>query len=358
MKIVIFTGAGIGVPLELPISSGFGVEIDKIKELRLNSVFDYLGQSGNDIEKVLFALEELNREDNLTLSVINNTLEKNHNGVPIPEGVRPMELLITLKYNVRTAITQIKKGIFGRLRSLNKESAFTLYYNLLKEIKNHAAGYEISFYTSNYDLSFEEAYSQNPEKWEGIGIKDINFLFSENRGKYVLTPEKLNENNDVMKYIKIHGSLDWHVDRDNNITRSCAVTTPDDPDLVPLIYPGHKGFIENEPFKSFHDRLAFDMDTAYAAIFIGFAFRDQYINFILDSALKRRTQSHSALFVQCFNPAPLSDYPLDSRLPYFAKKYSSVFFHYPEGIEIKENPFSMGESAFHQPFQNRTRSVY
>jgi hypothetical protein len=167
----------------------------------------------------------------------------------------------------------------------------------------------------------------------------------------------LDENDDVVRYIKIHGSLDWHIDNANNITRSIVSTTPDDPNSVPLIYPGFKGFIENEPFKSFHDRLALDMNEAYAAIFIGFAFRDQYINFILDSTLKRRLTKKNALFVQCFNPASLNDYPSDSKLPYFANNYPDLFFHYPEGIQIKENPLSLYGNVLHQPFQKRKRSV-
>lgn len=358
MKIVIFTGAGIGVPLNLPISTGFAETIDQIKEFNLNDVFGYLGQSCNDIEKILFALEELNKEDNLTFNIFKNTVEKISDGVPIPEGVPIIHKLNTFKFDVNRAITQIKKDIFKRLKSFDTEAAFSLYYNLLSELTTTYSGYEIFFYTTNYDLSLEDAYTQHPEKWEKIGIKDINFLFSEDRGKYILKPEKLDENNGVIKYIKIHGSLDWHFDNANNITRSCVGTTPDDPNSVPLIYPGYKGFIENEPFKSFHDRLALDMNEAYAAIFIGFAFRDQYINFILESALKRRKKERgNGLYIHCFNPAPLSDYPSDSRLPYFANTYPDFFFHYPEGFQIKENPLSP-LSALHQPLPKRKRSVY
>jgi hypothetical protein len=81
---------------------------------------------------------------------------------------------------------------------------------------------------------------------------------------------------------------------------------------------------------------------------IGFAFRDQYINFMLENTLRRRLDGRNTLWIQCFNSARLDEYPSDSRLPYFADKFKDIFFLYSENFQIKENPLSIIGKALHQ----------
>ncbi|MGA2315947.1 MAG: SIR2 family protein [Thermodesulfobacteriota bacterium] len=345
-KIILFTGGGIGVPVGLPTTTDFVSTITKIRDNNpiLKYVFEYLGKSSNDIEKLLFTLEELNREDNSTFKIIKNVVTEGN----LPETVKIMENISSFNSQVKNAIDSIKKEIFNKLNNFNRIKAFSLYYNLFKEITTAVPGYKLSFSTTNYDLTFDDAFQSDTAKWDDIGIKKINDFFVEDRGRFILKTGFRKDNDDDMTFVKIHGSLNWHYDSGKNITKSGGVTTPDDPNTMPLIYPGFKGFIEDEPFKAFHDHLAADLDKAYAAIFIGFAFRDQYINFMLENALRRRQAKKNALFVQCFNPARIDEYPSNSRLPYFAKEFKDMFFLYNESFEVKENPLSIIGKALHQ----------
>jgi hypothetical protein len=72
-----------------------------------------------------------------------------------------------------------------------------------------------------------------------------------------------------------------------------------------ILYPGFKDASAPEPFKRFHDYLAGAVAQASSVLFIGFAFRDNFINDIL----RRFTASHAQIIV--IDPAA----PLDSN-PY------------------------------------------
>jgi len=131
-KVIIFTGAGIGPPLNLPITTGFNQIIEKIRNNNpsLKHVFETIGASSNDIEKLLFTLEELNREDNTTLNIIKSVIESNR-----PEGVKIMQSIAGVKHQIKNAIAAIKKDIFNMLNEFDREASFFLYYNLFKELK-------------------------------------------------------------------------------------------------------------------------------------------------------------------------------------------------------------------------------
>ena len=52
-----------------------------------------------------------------------------------------------------------------------------------------------------------------------------------------------------------------------------------------ILYPGFKGKPKEEPFIKFHEHLKKVAEKTMMAIFVGFSFRDQYINDILSENL-------------------------------------------------------------------------
>ena len=82
------------------------------------------------------------------------------------------------------------------------------------------------------------------------------------------------------------------------------------------------------------------MSEAEILIVIGFAFRDDYINNIIDYSLKRNKN----LFTLCYNPLKLSQLPSDSRIREFAKKYSDTFRYVQAGVDISESPLKLRET--------------
>ncbi len=70
-----------------------------------------------------------------------------------------------------------------------------------------------------------------------------------------------------------------------------------------IIYPGFKGKSQIAFFDIFHNYLASRLSDAHVVIFIGFAFRDEHINTILQSAVGRSTK------VLVINPDKSVEFP-------------------------------------------------
>lgn len=78
---------------------------------------------------------------------------------------------------------------------------------------------------------------------------------------------------------KLHGSVNWHRE-DKRIVFGPSTLTGRSSDRA-ILYPGNKGEPKEEPFQTFHEHLRAVVQKAKVALFIGFAFRDDYINDIL-----------------------------------------------------------------------------
>ena len=77
---------------------------------------------------------------------------------------------------------------------------------------------------------------------------------------------------------KLHGSVDWQRNNEGIIIRTGSALENEE---HLILYPGYKGEPVEEPFVQFHEHLRAVVQQADAAFFIGYAFRDDYINSIL-----------------------------------------------------------------------------
>jgi hypothetical protein len=87
---------------------------------------------------------------------------------------------------------------------------------------------------------------------------------------------------------KLHGSVDWRVgtSADGQQVMRWGHQEYDGPHQHRgIIYPGFKGRPKNEPFRSFHEYLGRTAAVATHLLFVGFAFRDEYINELLAASL-------------------------------------------------------------------------
>ena len=82
---------------------------------------------------------------------------------------------------------------------------------------------------------------------------------------------------------KLHGSVDW---QRSNEGINISETFTGNHDNHCILYPGYKGEPTEDPFRMFHNHLrevvGAKRGKLTAAIFIGYAFRDEYINSILN----------------------------------------------------------------------------
>lgn len=132
----------------------------------------------------------------------------------------------------------------------------------------------IEIFTTNYDLVLERAVELGriPVELGRVGtlqpILDVK--------QWDVTDDASSRGGLLTK---LHGSVDW-----SHGPRAIHVGTPtfrgNHQDHV-IIYPGYKGTPTEPPFREFHQYFERAVGHADALVFVGFAFRDPYINDVL-----------------------------------------------------------------------------
>jgi hypothetical protein len=151
--------------------------------------------------------------------------------------------------------------------------------------------------TTNYDIVLEEA----------IALGNLPIETGRRRGTYSRITESTWIEADSEKtssrglLTKLHGSVDWC--RIGNEIHYGTPRFQGNHDDQVILYPGYKGVPERRPFTVFHEHFGRVVQNATVGIFVGFAFRDQYINQILRDRFPSNGQ---AIIV---NPAELTALP-------------------------------------------------
>lgn len=150
------------------------------------------------------------------------------------------------------------------------------WINLLRGLKKRDS--EIEIFTTNYDVLLEFAVNQaqidveTGRRSDGIQMR-LDTTIWDNPGGPI---EKK-----CGRLTKLHGSVDWQNQNGNIVAGNHFFTGDHENHLI--LYPGYKGEPDIGLFRKFHDHLRAVAEKADVAIFIGFAFRDEYINTILST---------------------------------------------------------------------------
>jgi hypothetical protein len=153
----------------------------------------------------------------------------------------------------------------------------------------------IDIVTTNYDLVIESALEH---------LKNNQIDSGSTIGLYPVIDTKRwsNLNNRTGMLTKLHGSVDWKIGGGGTATdpviRRGHPEFDGDHSKRLILYPGFKGVPSAEPFITFHDHFKRRLAEASHVLFIGFAFRDDYINEIISNNLSTKTH------VAVINPAP------------------------------------------------------
>lgn len=332
-KICVFTGAGIGVPLKLPTTAEFDSVLSEIPHEFSVYMNRFLGDSKGDIEKVLYLLEDFVNPSSFLYNYLSyKQSEDGYFG-------HVLSNVANLRNQASDSIFKIKSALFDMLEKYDIDDAFYLYSNIIKEIKAKFKKCSLSIFTTNYDLTFENGLYSQRQSIEDLGINEIDFGFKFEFGKLIFDSEsRFNWQENIVEYLKLHGSLDWNIDVNNDCTRSGASTKPANPDDMPLLYPGYKGTPVNEPFISIHDRLYSRLIDADYVFVLGFAFRDPYLNSIFEFALR----GNKKLKIFVYNPCDTEKLPEESALPSFVSRFKNIK-HLVKGIELKEQPLNLNK---------------
>lgn len=302
--ILVFAGAGASAavdPKRYPTTLGFAEQLPRdIKQnASFANVLEFFSKVHNrtkpDIEDVLGALDDLQADcRKLTNSA---TLTEwvlrghGHKGLPVG-GVGDWS-------SFQVSLAELGANYIDPLSDRIKAQVYDLY-TAEPEIEQLASwslflkgmlqmDLEIEIFTTNYDCVLEKAIDV-----AGVDIK-TGRTFDNIRAELDIDPwllattHKKEELADMQGVLgnglltKLHGSVDWQ--RYRGRIKISDVFAGDHQKHC-ILYPGYKGEPTEDPFAVFHQHLRRVVNGVYAplnaAVFIGFAFRDEAINRILE----------------------------------------------------------------------------
>lgn len=159
------------------------------------------------------------------------------------------------------------------------DEALTIWIRFFESMARYELDTEV--FTTNYDLVLENAIRAGRlGKRIGTGRVTDGISIMIDPAIWHTSLEKPSTKDRAGLLTKLHGSVDWQRDNRGRIVVGASRFTGQHPNHI-LIYPGFKGETQEEPFVTFHDHLRRVVVQAHAAIFIGYAFRDEFINEIL-----------------------------------------------------------------------------
>lgn len=297
--ILVFVGAGGSAavdPEQYPTTVGFFDRLpgDITRDALFVKICEFLKSKKDeepiDIEEVLASLDELRAYFQVSRNIGGiagwimaqnriNQLIRN-----APDLSNLLNGLSSLEPQILNLKNKINAQVYELYATPPDSEKIAAWIRLLKGLEKIDSVVEI--FTTNYDLVLEtvikeaEINVKTGRSSDGIQMKLDTACWDH--------PDVLTGNMGWLT--KLHGSVDWQRHNEDIIVGNPNFTGNHQNHLI--LYPGYKGEPKEEPFVSFHEFLGWVAKEAKAAIFIGFAFRDSYINSILQSNLPPRTPTY------------------------------------------------------------------
>lgn len=144
---------------------------------------------------------------------------------------------------------------------------------------------ETSIFTTNYDKVIEKfCYNVGVSITDGFSTEPSKLNPEEFEWSPDLFNIPKNPNTQRINLFKLHGSLSWRIRNDDKIVRIApeerARQTKQYKDNL-VVYPAQKSVPEDDPFKTLFEHFQKELMSSNIAIFIGFAFRDDYLNSLI-----------------------------------------------------------------------------
>ena len=289
--ILVFVGAGGSAavdPKQYPTTRGFFKQLPErvTSDALFTKVCEFLksqhGIKEPDIEDVLEVLDELqadcqNIADSTTVigwAMRNSGLIK---GINMPSAFQ--ESIAALgREHIPTLSSTIKEQIYELYDKTPDSEKLADWVRLLKGLVKISPALEV--FTTNYDRVLENVIREADVEIEtGRKSDGIQTRLDTSPWEDFVPVDLLGPSG---RLTKLHGSVDWQ--RSNEGINISEVFTGNHQNHR-ILYPGYKGEPTEEPFRTFHEHLRKVVNEKYesltVAIFIGFAFRDDYINRIL-----------------------------------------------------------------------------
>jgi hypothetical protein len=302
--ITLFLGAGTSKPFGYPTTTDFiQISNEKFKGNSLYSeiisFFNKRGREDIDIELILWELDKLvegidiiNEPETFKKWFFIDSNRSNYNLWGNPN--QPLrDALENIKGMAKQLKLDINRLVYDTYWKEPDPKINTVYEYLFKKLDQlggkRDSDKQINIFTTNYDLIIER-YFEGKRQIFSDGFAPMN------RRSYCWDLSHYGDKK--FKLYKLHGSIDWKkFENDEKIYCIPAHDFTKHEDNV-ILYPGFKGEPEIEPFKTLHKAFADSLLSTRICIFIGFSFRDEYINEIISKAINQNPE----LLIHIWNP--------------------------------------------------------
>lgn len=287
MSVIVFAGAGASkalpktnFPTTVEFFQGLPERVTHNPWMRFCNKFLESQKEQIDIEDVLWALQELEQfferlrkpADIISYSISNNILALLDPKHGFGHAVTDARSAGT---QIRELIDQVNALVYRLYAAEPADAELTHnWVPLLDWLLNSER--RVDIFTTNYDTVIENAILN---LWDEKAFEHYAGWTGRRRKRLKLENWQVKGNRKEGLLTKLHGSLDWKSE-DGEVYIGDAVFTGDHKRQA-IIYPGFKGLSEIAFFRAFHEYFIRRVSEADFIIFIGFAFRDEYVNSIL-----------------------------------------------------------------------------
>ena len=295
-RALVFAGAGASYAVDkeaYPTTVQFFSKLpEKIRDHALIQAIvahlpEKFGDGAPDVEKILWCLEELEEY----LWAVDKP--KHPASWFLPNNMLPS--LVRSKHEVSSYVVVAREGqkVTTELRDKIAARVYEFYSGVPDQksvAKNWQALFEFlakkSYWpdvvTTNYDLVIEQAseYAEQPIDY-GKGRGVVSALDLQVWKRQLAEADYVPVSNGLLT--KLHGSVNWL--REHGKIVFGGTEFKGNHAYHGVIYPGFKGVPKEEPFSLMHSYLEAAIQRADLLIFIGFAFRDEYINTCIERNL-------------------------------------------------------------------------
>ncbi len=241
-----------------------------------------------DIEQVLWALDEILRfvEQAHDQSTVAGWFLAGNRLSEVMSGKQDLGPMTVVAKQSAVPLRQLQDAIYRQVyrwysQPPNAEDLSDNWIMLLRSMIS--SGSQVEIFTTNYDLVIEAAaeevnrISDLPDIALGRSGSLLPYLDEDIWATAANTLALPSGAGGLLT--KLHGSVDWSKG-DGRIHVGEPLFKGDHKRHV-IVYPGFKGVPIESPFNRFHNRLEVALNEASAMLFIGFAFRDDYVNDLL-----------------------------------------------------------------------------
>lgn len=268
---------GTGCPLSIRVGEGGNVEPLIPDVSGLKKTIDQHLTSDKGTDKTWNRLKQIMQDDGVMDYNIEQMLTKIRElnaaaGNGEVRGLRKDEIV-----NVESSLCRI---ILEQVDKILPQSADSPYHKFAIWCREIERASPINVFTTNYDLLFEQAFEESSAPYfDGfVGSKTAFFDLTAVDNDSLLAARWI-------RLWKMHGSINWRLNKDNNVVR----TNSEDKSSDYLIFPSHLKYDQSRkmPYLTMLDRLQNFLLKKSSVMFVcGYSFGDEHINDVIKRCLK------------------------------------------------------------------------